>query len=195
MKRNSITYLLLGAVVAALVVYTLFFWRKQPTEVNEPAVTHDRVPPHPSSETPSKNNVNETYVQRVEELKKSVEKNPSNADHLSMLAALLMDGHQASDAIPYFERAARLQPKNDSLLLDLSVCYSMVKKYDAALEITDRLLHNNSKNLTALYNKGALYATLGKKEDASRWWKKILALAPASEEAKKAKSGLTAIGR
>jgi cytochrome c-type biogenesis protein CcmH/NrfG len=57
------------------------------------------------------------------------------------------------------------------------------------------MLKNDPGNLTALYNQGALYATLGRNDDAARSWKKILTLAPSGDEAKRAQAGLAAIGR
>lgn len=187
--------LVIGAALV-LVFSAIFFLRNRPTvPIEAPPASSNGFHGRPAaSDVPSKDNVNNGYVEQVNELKKAVEVNPRNTNHLAMLARLLMDGHQAADAIPYFERAARLQPKNDSLLLDLSVCYSIVKNYDTALEVTDRLLVHNPNNLTALYNKGALLATLGNNAEAARCWKKIVSAAPASEAAKKARAGLTAIG-
>ncbi len=195
MTKKNVTYVLLTAAAGIIVFSTLVF-RNRPREVTKQEAIPNEMSAHPPiGDSPSKNNVNQTYVSRVEDLKKSIEANPRNVYHLAVLARLLMDGHQAADAIPYFERAVRIQPKNDSLLLDLSVCYSIVKNYDASLTVTGRLLSQDPANLTALYNQGALLATLGKSDEAARSWKKILTLAPHSDEAKKATSGLTAIGR
>ncbi len=196
MKKITIVFLGVCAAAAVVALATIYFLRNHASDAGSSALVSKEFPSHPSAgDIPSKKNVNEAFGQQVQRLQLSVEKHPDNVFHLAMLARLLMDGHQAGDAITYFERAVRVQPKNDSLLLDLSVCYSVVNKYDAALSVTDRLLQHNPANLTALYNKGALLATLGKTADAGRAWKKILNAAPESEEARKAKAGLAAIGR
>ena len=196
MKKITIVALGVCAAVAILIIVSNSFFRNHSSDVGSSAlVSKEFSSRSTSTDIPSKRNVNEAFALQVERLRLAVEKPPDNVFHLTMLARLLMDGHKAGDAIPYFEQAVRVQPKNDSLLLDLSVCYSIAKNYAAALSTTDRLLQHNAANLTALYNKGALLATLGKTADAGRVWKKILTIAPESNEAQKAKAGLTAIGR
>ncbi|HLP16630.1 MAG TPA: tetratricopeptide repeat protein [Bacteroidota bacterium] len=192
MKKPVVASLIVFSIVAIVIVAIVSAPKQRTPDPAPPAAMHGN---NPTAGTPSKDNVDQMFVKHTEELKRAVEKNPGNTSHLRMLATLLMDGHKAAEAIPYFERAIRLDPKNDSLLLDLSVCYAETKKYDAAMQTTDRVLGHNAKNLTALYNKGALYATLGKTRDAARIWKQLRSLAPESKEAHQAQSGLTAIGQ
>lgn len=167
--------LLLAGIAAVL------FFRNTPA-----AATPEQPPvlsvPAPSNE-PSKANVHSSYAQQVEQLKRSVEQDPKNAAHLVSLAQLLMDGHNVEEAIGYFEQAAVLQPGNDSLLLDLAVCYSKVGRSDRAMEVTDRILKNDAHHVRALYNKGALLASTGRTKEAAIVWKRLMAVAPKSEEA------------
>ncbi len=133
---------------------------------------------------PSKANVAAAFTEQVTQLKKSIEQNSSNVSHLKMLTQLLMDGHQHKEAIVYFEKAVSLQPHNDSLLLDLSVCYFNDHNYEKALQTTEKILKNNKYHSRALYNKGAILATEGKKTEAMNVWNVLLQRDPNSDEAK-----------
>ena len=140
----AIAILLVGGAAAILLL------RNTPEISVVPAERSTASTP-PVTEVPSKTNVTPSFTQRVGELKASIEKNPSNAAHIITLAQLLMDGHQNAEAISYFERAAVLQPKNDSLLLDLAVCYFNEKQYDKAMQATERILMMKKDHPRALY--------------------------------------------
>ena len=192
MKLNRTVYqwgiaiLLLGGAAAVLLLRNTPEFTSVPAEQSIPSVP-------PITEAPSKTNVTPSFTQRVEELKASIEKNPSNAAHIITLAQLLMDGHQNKEAISYFERAAKLQPKNDSLLLDLAVCYFNEKQYDKAMQTTERILMMKKDHPRALYNKGAILATLNKKEEAAKVWKRLVQVAPNSDEARSVNGHLPAL--
>lgn len=168
--------LLIGAVISVLLLRNtpeFSSTQKEPEMSTTP----------PVMEVPSKTNVTPSFTQQVSELKASIEKNPSNAAHIITLAQLLMDGHQNKEAIAYFEKAALIQPSNDSILLDLAVCYFNEKQYDRSMQATERILRMKKDHPRALYNKGAILATLEKKEEAAAVWKRLVQVAPNSEEA------------
>jgi cytochrome c-type biogenesis protein CcmH/NrfG len=170
------------AALLMLGIAAVLFFRNTP---KTPALEQPPVLTAPApSDAPSRENVHSSYTEQVEQLKRSVESDPKNAPHLIALAQLLMDGHQNKEAIRYFEQASVLQPGNDSLLLDLAVCYANEGRTDRAMEVTERLLKRDRRNVRALYNKGALLASSGKKAEAVAVWKELLKAAPDSEEAK-----------
>lgn len=149
----------------------------------------------PKENAPTKANVVPVYQEKVDQLKASIKKNPSNTAHIASLARLLMDGHQTSDAIRYFEQAIILQPKNDSLLFDLSVCYYNEKKYDKAMETTEKILRIKKDNPKALYNKAMLLATKGNTGEAEKLLKHLIDIAPTSDEAVQAKTHFLPAGK
>jgi cytochrome c-type biogenesis protein CcmH/NrfG len=153
--------------------------------------------PFPAEEpkAPSRENVAKDFSQQLESLKRSVEKDPKNVSHLTMLATMLMDGHNPKEAIQYFERVRKIEPKNIPILLDLTLCYAETGNMSEALNVTNAILNTDPKNPTALYNKGAMYAQQGKMADAAEWWKKLIRVAPQSSEAKQAADGLNKIGK
>lgn len=144
---------------------------------------------------PTKENVVPVYQEKVKQLTKSVENNPTNAAHMAALARLLMDGHQNGEAIRYFERALLIQPNNDSLLFDLSVCYFNEKQYTKAMAVTERILRVNKNDPKALYNKAMILATEGNTVEAERVLRHLISIAPQSEEAIQAKAHFLPSGK
>ncbi|MFA6467992.1 MAG: tetratricopeptide repeat protein [Bacteroidota bacterium] len=182
MKKKRILHLIF-AFGALGTVLALILFRNSPRIA--PTGLTESFPEKPSKlEMPSSSNVAASFAERIARLKKSVDEHPKNAAHRIALAQLLMDGHRTMEAIQYFEQAAVLQPSNDSLLLDLSVCYFNEKQYAHALRVTTKILVRDKNNSRALYNKGAILATMGRKTEAITAWKELLQNAPKSEEAK-----------
>lgn len=186
----------IGAAVLGIGIIALILFRNTPQFVEQaPAASGIGAPAFPAKppvmDLPSASNVVPGFSERIDELRRSAEQHPKNAAHLIALAQLLMDGHRAKDAIMYYEKAALLQPKNDSLLLDLSVCYFNEKQYDKALQTTERILRFEADNSHALYNKGAILATIGRKKEAAAVWKDLLKRRPDSEEAKTVRGHLS----
>ena len=144
--------------------------------------------------SPTKDNVQQDFKQQLAHLKTAVEKDSANVTHIMMLARMLMDAHNVSEAIIYFERGLKLNPKDTSALLDIAVCYAEIKQYEKALNVTNALLRIKPWNTSALYNRGAILATIGKNKEAEIAWKLLIAKFPESAESEKARTGLRQLG-
>lgn len=183
MKRLLIPVLIVVSIVAVL------FFRSGPRKLESVVTSNERLTPELNT-APSKENVAKSFTDHVEILKKKVASDPSDIRTLTTLAQWLMDAHKTEEAISYFERGVTLQPKNDSLLLDLSVCYYQVHRYDKAMETTDRILRFLPDHPRALLNKGAIYAAQNKPNDAAAMWYRLIQRSPTTEEAGQAKQYL-----
>lgn len=193
MKKNIGYSIVLGLVFFVGVAFILLRNRHQAEPVHS-APLQEQIDKFPDT-SPSKTNVAPVYQEKVNQLKASVEKNPSNIAHIASLARLFMDGHQNSEAIKYFEKALSLQPKNDSLLFDLSVCYFNEKQYDKAMEITERVLRFKKDHPKGLYNKAMILATEGKTVEAEKILNHLVTVAPQSDEAGQAKAHFLSAGK
>ena len=143
---------------------------------------------------PSKENVPPEIIDHISMLKKKVDENPNDVHSITFLARFLMDSHKFGDAILYFERGAKLAPKDDSLLFDLSVCYYQEKQYPKAMEVTEKILSHNKNNIQGLLNKGIIFAVQGKKQDAAKLFHHVVTVSPSSHEAILAKEYLKELG-
>ena len=193
MKKNIGFTILLGIVFSAGVAFILL--RNRHTVETVPLPEKSAAMSVPKETAPSKDNVVPVYQEKVNQLKVSVEKNPLNVAHIASLARLLMDGHQTSEAIRYFKQAIAIQPKNDSLLFDLSVCYFNDKNYDKAMETTEKILRFKKDNPKALYNKAMIFATKGNSHEAETVLKHLIDIAPQSDEAIQAKTHFLPAGK
>jgi cytochrome c-type biogenesis protein CcmH/NrfG len=173
-----------SAVVLGFALILLILLRDSPFLSGTGTVTADStVAQPPVMDVPSKTNVAPAFTQQVEQLKRSAEAQPKNAEHMIALARLLMDGHQNAEATVWFERALHLQPKNDSLLLDLAVCYFNQGNFIKAMDRTEQILAFDRHHARALYNKGSILATQKKNQQAVAVWKLLIKHHPESEEA------------
>ncbi|MEI7906365.1 MAG: tetratricopeptide repeat protein [Bacteroidota bacterium] len=182
--------LIIPVILLAALYFVLTRDSGRVQKISEQSQKSDKEFPADHPAVPGKGNVAQEYSQQLDALKKSVEKDPKNVSHLTMLASMLMDGHNSKEAIQYYERARKLDPKNTAILLDLTVCYSQTGNLSEALNITNVVLNADPKNATALYNRGAIYGQQGKLKEAEQTWKKLIQVAPQSTEAKKAAESL-----
>jgi tetratricopeptide (TPR) repeat protein len=183
-------FILPAALLAAIVVVLVF--RTGPRN-SEPPIQGKETAESPSA--PSKENVSSSFLEHVELLKKKAAAHPRDVQTLKTLAQWLMDAHKTEEAIIYFERGVALQPKNDSLLLDLSVCYFQLNRYDKAMRATDQILNYYPDHPRALLNKGVIYAAQNRSDDAVKTWSRLVKRSPETDEAQQAKQYLAQLRR
>lgn len=128
---------------------------------------------------------------RVAALEKIAAGDPKNAEVRAELGNIYFDASKPELAIPWYEAAFRLNGKSADLSTDLAVAYFYTSQTDRALKQLDASLAIDPRHLKALLNQGIVRA-MGKKDfsGAAESWQKVIALAPASDEAKKAQEGL-----
>ncbi|MEW6060800.1 MAG: tetratricopeptide repeat protein, partial [Bacteroidota bacterium] len=89
----------------------------------------------------------------------------------------------------------KLQPHNDSLLLDLSVCYFQLHWYEKAMQTTEQILRRHPQHPRALLNKGVLFAVQNKPNEATITWNRLINHSPGTEEAEQARQYLAQLKR
>ena len=109
-------------------------------------------------------------------------------------ANLYFDARRFDLAIPWYEAALKLEPKNVNVSTDLAVAYFSVNELDRALKQVDYSLAIDRKHVKTLLNQGIVRA-LGKQdlEGAAASWQQVVAIAPDSAEARIARQGLDGI--
>ena len=129
--------------------------------------------------------------QRVAELQQAANADPANGTARTDLGNLYADAKRYDLAIPWYEAAFKLRPKDVDLSTDLAVAYYSTNQVDRALSQLDASLAVDPRHLKALLNQGVIRA-FGKRDakGAFESWQKVTTLAPASDEAKIAKQGL-----
>lgn len=144
----------------------------------------------PGKESPTKQNVTSTVLERLESMKKEVEKNPNDTLKLKEFADFLTAAHKPEEAIPYYEKILKIDPNNKEVLFNLSFIYNTKRDFLRAENYTIKILKLDPKDTQALYNLGAISASKGNKNKARDIWEKIVKDFPGTEIESLAKSGL-----
>lgn len=186
--KSSVNGKIIAITGIVLILTALILFRNREKTVFPSSEKKEKSEHHLSS--PAKENVSPSLLIRIELLKKKVAANPNDVYSIKSLAQLLMDSHKPDEAIFYFNKGLERQPTNDSLLLDLAVCYFNLKKYGKAMEATEKILKRNTKHSTALLNKGIILAVQNKNDSAKVVFKRVVSIAPNSNEAKQAEGFL-----
>lgn len=188
-------YIIIGVIlVAAIAVFILLPDNQEPKE--QP--TAEQMPPgHPNVEgmeqgmgdgQPGAGNVRGDFMAEYKRLGEKIGKQSAKdtSDVLSY-ARMLLDAHQAANALPLLERYHKAAPKNVMVMLDLALAYYDSQKVDEAEAITKKALSVEPNNSTAMYNLGAIYAATERKADAKKIWQKLISSSPNSQDAERAK--------
>ncbi len=191
---------LYGIVFIVLAVFVFILSEKNgntgdsKTEVTQENMPNDDIHSqlkNPSGTNPSKDNVNEQYRQHLKELQDAVDKNPGDTLKIRELADFLSASHKTDDAIAYYEKVLKVDPKRKDIRFSLSFIYYTKGDLKSAEDQNEKVLAFDPKDEMALYNIGAIAASRGEKEKAREYWNKVLSINPDSETGKLASESLS----
>jgi tetratricopeptide (TPR) repeat protein len=188
MRRDSLVFGLAGTFFGVLVGWII---GTQHAAAPPPAPAAVTAPSQSSSATSTAAPFD---AAKAAELERQANAAPSNAAIREQLGNLYFDADRFDQAIPWYEAAFALDPKNVNLSTDLGVAYYYTNQTDRALAQLDRSLALDPDHLKTLLNQGIVLA-MGKNDfaGAERAWERVVAVAPNSEEARRAKQGLDGI--
>jgi len=131
---------------------------------------------------------------RVQSLTTILNSDPNNASATVQLANVYFDAERYPDAITWYEKALKLDPNNPDASTDLGVSYYYSGRPDDALRQFDQSLKVNPQHVKTLLNQGIVLA-FGKQDlqGAENSWKKVVEIAPNSDEGRAAQRGLEGI--
>ncbi len=183
------------SLVVILVVFLVVFTQKNnnqsTTDIANQEIPNDDI--HKglkNGEAPNKSNVSADIIRKMEELKKAAEENPNDTLKLKEYADFLTEAHKPDEAIPYYQKILKVNPKRTDILFSLSFIYYNKQDYNKSEELTNKILSYDKNNPLALYNLGAISATKGDNEKAKDIWNKLIEKYPNAEAARAAKQSL-----
>jgi tetratricopeptide (TPR) repeat protein len=185
MKRDSIIFGISGAFFGLIVGWILGSQSGTNFVGTAPAATQSSAAPA-SSSTPPPIDLN-----RANDLEQQAKSRPSDATVRAELGNLYFDGERFEQAIPWYDAALKLDPKNIDVSTDLAVCYYYLNQADRALAQIDVSLKIDPNHAKTLLNQGIIRA-FGKQDlaGAAESWEKVVKLAPGTPEAQRAQQGL-----
>jgi tetratricopeptide (TPR) repeat protein len=133
---------------------------------------------------PSKDNVNQEAVHQFEMLKKAYESNPNDTLKAKAYAQMLAAGHNPEEALKILEGILAKDKKRIDVLLLLTMINYNMQNYTKAEDYTKRILAIDKNHSEANYNLGAIYAQMGKKDEAKKIWENIVKKYPNTQASK-----------
>jgi len=143
----------------------------------------------PGSAAPSM--LDETQVQA---LRNVIDRDPKNAVARAQLGNLYYDAGRYTDAIKWYGESVALNPGDVSVSTDLGVSYYYNNQPDLAIAQLEHSLKIDPKHTKALLNLGVVRA-FGKQDlkGATEVWRRLVELAPDSQEGRQAKQALDSL--
>ena len=131
---------------------------------------------------------------RLQGLMTIIQNDPGNAGAYAQLGNVYFDAERYQDAIKHYEQAVKLNPRDVNASTDLGVSYYYTNRPDDALRQFAHSLSVDPQHPKTLLNQGIVLA-FGKNDldAAAASWKKVVAVAPNSQEAQAAQRGLDGI--
>jgi tetratricopeptide (TPR) repeat protein len=132
----------------------------------------------------------------IEEIRATVEANPSDAAAMSLLANVLAQDGRIDEAIDWYEKSLAADPTNAQVRLSFALSLAESdKRADAEVQYR-RILDNDPNQAEAWYYLGELYRNWNppRTEDAIAALNKVLSVAPGSVIAERATASLVAMG-
>ena len=185
MNRESVVFAISGAMFGLLVG-----WILGTQQATTPAATAGA----PAAQLPPSQTPPPLDVQRAAELERQANAQPANASVRIELGNLYFDAERYDLAISWYEAALKINPREVNASTDLGVSYYSSNQVDKALAQFEHSLSIDPAHTKTLLNKGIVLA-FGKQDldAASRAWEHLVAVAPNSPEATRAKEALAAV--
>jgi tetratricopeptide (TPR) repeat protein len=183
LKRESLAFLVSGVVFGVLVGWIVGSQQGASAPATSTASAPAAASPTGQGQPPPP-----LDTRRAAELEKTAQAEPANVAARVELANLYFNAERFDLAVPWYEAALKLNPKDVNASTDLGVSYYYLQQDDRALTQFAHSLSIDPKHVKTLFNQGIVLA-FGKQDlqGASDAWQKVIAVAPDSEEGKRAK--------
>ncbi|GMV20185.1 MAG: hypothetical protein AMXMBFR57_01340 [Acidimicrobiia bacterium] len=188
MTRESFVFAVSGTLFGLLVGWILGSQR--------PAAVVPATPPpaQAAAQLPADPPAPVLDVQRASALERQANNEPANATVRVDLGNLYFDAERFDMAASWYEAALKIEPRNVNASTDLGVAYYQQNQADRALEQFAHSLSIDPTHAKTLFNEGIVRA-FGKQDldGAAKVWDRLIAVAPTSPEAERAKEALAAM--
>jgi len=134
--------------------------------------------------------------QRIEINRKLTQTDPKARPAWVALGNDYFDTRQFQKAIDAYGQALQLDPKDPDVLTDQGVMFQELGQYDKAIANFEKAAKLAPTHVQSLFNIGVVYAN-GKKDPvkAAAAWKKVIEVAPQSQQAQAARQALGEMGQ
>lgn len=128
------------------------------------------------------------YIDRINELKELIEREPNNISNILELANLQFDSGFFEEASRNYSKYLQSDPQNADARIDMAVCFYNMQQFEKAEAAILEAIKYSPKHQTGFLNLGIVYLAQQKVDAAKEWFKKTIELNPNTEVANKARS-------
>lgn len=186
-------------VVVAVALLIVVGIEEAPDTTEAPIVNNQTMPDddvhkqlkNQMSTSPGRENVSEEYKKKLAELREAVDTNPSDTLAMRNYADFLSASHKMNEAIPYYEKILKVNPKRTDIYFSLALIYYNKQDFEKCEQVNNDVLSFDPNNQMALYNLGAIAATQGNRGKAKDLWEKVISINAESETGKLANESLS----
>jgi cytochrome c-type biogenesis protein CcmH/NrfG len=184
MKKDSLAFALAGTFFGLLVGWIIGSQQGQPAAPATPVATQAEAQPGGATAPVFD-------AARAADLERQAGASPTDAAVRATLANLYFDGERYDQAAKWYAESLKLDPSVVEVSTDLAVAYYYTQQADRALAQLDHSLELDPAHLKSLLNQGIIRA-FGKQDlkGAAESWQRVVAIAPTSEEGRRAQQGL-----
>ena len=123
-------------------------------------------------------------------LKERIAKDSTDYDAYLRLGDIYSRIGRFEQALGYYQNATRADASKSEAWGQLVYAAFQVGQFETALDGVDNMLEFDPSNAETMYNKGAILASMCRKEDARTVWEKLIKMAPDNPQAQKAKNDM-----
>ncbi len=129
---------------------------------------------------------------RIARIEATVLAEPKNFAAWFALGNEYFDTHQHQKAVDAYAKGLAIKPDEPNVLTDQGVMYRDLGQFDKALANFQKANKLDPNHVQSLFNMGVVYSSnLNKPDEATKAWNKVIAMAPASEQAAQARQMLS----
>lgn len=188
MNRDSVIFALSGTFFGLLVGWILGSQTSGPSAPAAAPVAQSAPAAPATQQTPPFD------AERAAALEQQIAASPGDATLRTELGNVYFDAARYQDAIGAYEASLQINPGDVNTSTDLAVSYYSVGRVDDALAQIERSLAIEPTHAKTLFNQGVIRAFgAGDMAGARESWERVVAVAPTSEEARRAQQGLTGL--
>jgi cytochrome c-type biogenesis protein CcmH/NrfG len=186
MNRYTIIGLAVGLLLGVFIGYQAGSVGHGP-----PAAPMQAMPQMPAQMPPQPAGPGPEVQGRIQMNQSIVARDPKNVAAWVQLGNDYFDTRQPQKAIDAYGRALELKPNDPDVLTDQGVMYRAVGQFDKAIQNFEQANRADPKHTQSLFNLGVVYSNdLKQPKKAIEAWSRVIQIAPQSEQAAQARTGI-----
>jgi tetratricopeptide (TPR) repeat protein len=183
---------LIGIPVLVGIIFLLTYKQQNPQPISSSAGMPQAEADGAGADMASMENV----FQQIEKYKSDLQANPKDTTALLALGSMYEIANRFEETADYYRRYLEVVPDNVQVRMNLAGVYYNNQQRQQALNELQQLLKHRPNYDYAMYNMGVIYLAEGKKDEAIKWWHKVIETTPSSELAHNAREQIkTASGQ